>query len=386
MNRLTVFLLVSALASPAFSQSVYYPGPGEDWQRRRPEDVGMNASLLDEAVAFARASESPAPRDLGLQTVLSNSREPYDAIVGPTKERAPINGIVVRNGFIVAEWGDTKRVDMTFSATKSYLSTVAGLAFDRGLIRDVNHFVRDYVADGGFDSPHNSKITWQHLLNQTSEWEGTLWDKPDWADRPTGDDPYQWPNRKLAEPGSRWEYNAVRVNRLALALLRIWRRPLPQVLREHVMDPIDASKTWEWHGYENSWVTIDGVRVQSVSGGGHWGGGMWISARDHARFGLLTLRNGKWKDGQILSEKWIRMAKTPTPSNPNYGYMNWYLNTNRKQWPSATENTFCHIGAGTNAVCAIPEHNIVAVVRWIQGDKLDGFLQRVIAAVKTSNP
>ena len=60
---------------------------------------------------------------------------------------------------------------------------------------------------------------------------------------------------------------------LALAALHVWRRPLPQVLRDMVMNPIGASNTWRWHGYENSWVVIDGLNVQSVSGGGHWGGG-----------------------------------------------------------------------------------------------------------------
>ena len=58
------------------------------------------------------------------------------------------------------------------------------------------------------------------------------------------------------------------------------------------MDPINASQTWRWFGYENSWVVMDGAAVQSVSGGGHWGGGMFISARDQARFGYLTLRRG----------------------------------------------------------------------------------------------
>jgi CubicO group peptidase (beta-lactamase class C family) len=48
-----------------------------------------------------------------------------------------------------------------------------------------------------------------------------------------------------------------------------------------------------------------------VSGGGHWGGGMFINAYDMARFGYLFLRNGKWKDRQIVSEKWIQMARTP---------------------------------------------------------------------------
>ncbi|HWP02935.1 MAG TPA: hypothetical protein VNL96_05735 [Gemmatimonadaceae bacterium] len=45
--------------------------------------------------------------------------------------------------------------------------------------------------------------------------------------------------------------------------LQVWRRPLPQVLREYVMDPIGASNTWRWDGYENSWVNVDGQMVQS---------------------------------------------------------------------------------------------------------------------------
>ena len=69
------------------------------------------------------------------------------------------------------------------------------------------------------------------------------------------------------------------------------------------MEPIGASSTWRWHGYENSWIDLDGRRVQSMTGGGHWGGGMFISARDMARFGYLFLRNGKWKDRQIVSQK-----------------------------------------------------------------------------------
>ena len=100
------------------------------------------------------------------------------------------------------------------------------------------------------------------------------WDKPDWADRPPrGRTPEELKARELREPGTRFKYNDVRVNRLSLALLRVFKRPLPEVLREHVMDPIGASPTWRWHGYENSWVLLDGQRMQSVSGGGHWGGG-----------------------------------------------------------------------------------------------------------------
>ena len=122
----------------------------------------------------------------------------------------------------------------------------------------------------------------------------------------------QYKKRVHAEPGTTYKYNDVRVNLLAYAALMVWRRPLPEVLKQYLMDPIGASNTWVWHGYDNSWVKIGGKRMQSVSGGAHWGGGMWISARDLARFGLLTLRRGKWKDRQILSEAWIAQALTPT--------------------------------------------------------------------------
>jgi CubicO group peptidase (beta-lactamase class C family) len=168
---------------------------------------------------------------------------------------------------------------------------------------------------------------------------------------------------------------------LALAALNVWRRPLPEVLRELVMDPIGASPTWRWYGYDNSWVVLDGQVVQSVSGGGHWGGGMFISARDQARFGLLTLRNGKWGDSQLISEEWIRLSRTPTPAQTDYGFMNFFLNTDRQRLPSAPASAFFHLGNGTNMVYCDPENDIVIVARWIQNNALDGLVQRVLAAV-----
>jgi CubicO group peptidase (beta-lactamase class C family) len=296
--------------------------------------------------------------------------------------RGAPTGIVVRNGYIVAEWGDPARVDMTFSVTKSFLSTTVGLAFDRGMIRDLADSVRRYVLTGEFDSEHNRTITWDHLLRQTSDWEGTLWGKPDWADRPPANQPLQeYIARARNAPGTSYKYNDVRVNALAYAALQVWRRPLPQVLREYVMDPIGASNTWRWHGYENSWVTLDGERMQSVSGGGHWGGGMFISALDQARFGLLTLRRGKWRDRQLISEKWVSLALTPTPVQPGYGFMNWFLNTERRMLPSAAANSFCHRGAGVNVVCVVPDQDLVIVARWIRNDAVDGLVQRVLASI-----
>lgn len=343
----------------------------------------MDAALLDAAVAFATSHEASGPRDLEQAHYFSFGREPYGEAIGPFKPRGDMTGIVVRHGYIVAEWGEPHRVDMTFSVTKSFLSTTVGLAFDRGLIASLDDPVHRYVPTGEFDSEHNRQITWDHLLRQTSDWEGTLWGKPDWADRPPANQPLaEYVKRPRNPPGTSYKYNDVRVNVLALAALHVWRRPLPQVLREYVMDPIGASNTWRWYGYENSWVVIDGLRMQSVSGGGHWGGGMWISARDQARFGLLTLRRGRWKDQQILSEAWVARALTPTPVEPGYGFMNWFLNTGRGMLPDAPESSFCHLGAGTNMVCAIPEYDLVVVARWIERSAMAEFVARVLASVR----
>jgi CubicO group peptidase (beta-lactamase class C family) len=358
---------------------LYYPGPQDDWERRPAEAVGLDAAGLQQAMEFAIASESKTPRDLALNHPLSQAREPFDDPIGPFKPRGPQTGIIVRHGYLVAEWGEPKRVDMTFSVTKSFVSTAVGLAFDRGLVNNLDDKVQGYMPTEHFESEHNRKITWDHLLRQTSDWEGTLWGKPDWADRPTGE-PATWTTRARSEPGTVYEYNDVRVNLLALAALHVWRRPLPQVLRELVMDPIGASSTWRWHGYDNSWVNVDGVMVQSVSGGGHWGGGLWISARDQARFGLLTLRGGRWKDRQVVSEKWIALARTPTPAEPTYGFMNFFLNTGRKLLPSAPESAYFHLGAGTNVIYCDPENDLVIVARWIERDAMDGVVQRVLAA------
>ena len=404
-------VLLLAVAAPPTAgaqraaRDAYFPAPGNGWERRSPGAVGIDSVRLAQAIAFAVAQEVDDPRDMARSQAESFGLVPYGEPIGPFRDRGDPTGIVVRRGYIVAEWGEPERVDMTHSVTKSLLSSVVGVAVDRGLIRSVADTVRGYVGPtlvigseraplqaslaGApatlelFETPHNRTITWDHLLRQTSDWEGTLWGKPDWADRPSTE-PRPWSRAGRKPPGTVYEYNDVRVNVLALAALNVWRRPLPEVLAEHVMDPIGASRTWRWYGYDNSWVLLDGRPVQSVSGGGHWGGGLFISARDQARFGYLTLRRGRWQGRQILSERWVRMALTPTPAQPTYGFMNWFLNTDRKLWPSAPASAFAHLGNGTNLVYVDPEHDVVVVARWIDNASVDGFLKLVLASVEPS--
>ena len=153
------------------------------------------------------------------------------------------------------------------------------------------------------------------------------------------------------------------------------------MLREYVMNPIGASNTWLWTGYRNAWIVLDGKVIQSVSGGGHFGGGLFINAYDMARFGLLSMHKGNWNGKQIIPESWVARALTPTTANPEYGYMNWFLNTNKKLFPSAPVTAFAHIGNGTNMIYVDPEHHIVAVVRWIENKETDGFVKRLLESL-----
>lgn len=370
------------------AQQDYFPPPDPTWETVDPREAGFEPEKLAQAVRFAETNEFDWPRDLTNHPLNINKDEPppLNRIIGPLRDRGGPNGLVVRGGRIAAQWGDVNRVDMTFSATKSYLAVCAGLAFDRGLIPDLKAPVRELVDDGGFEPPHNHRITWHHLLQQTSEWEGELWGKPDTLDRNrvlglTGEAGPKGGPRELQEPGSFFEYNDVRVNRTALALLRVWQRPLPKVLKELIMDPIGASSTWEWHGYENSYLDLDGRRVQSVSGGGHWGGGLFINSLDQARFGLLLLQQGAWEGRRLLSREWLEMATTPGERNPDYGYMFW-LNTTRNLAPGAPTESFFARGAGSNHVWVDPVHDLVVVARWLKEGGIDELSRLILAALE----
>lgn len=401
-NSFFILLLLSILSVGGYGQAVKYFPPSQQWEQKKPSSLQLNDSKIAETIELAKAGESRNPRNMEINHYRTFGKEPFGEAIGPFAERGEPTGLIVYKGYIVAAWGEPSRCDMTHSVTKSFLSSVVGLAVDQHLIRNVYDTVAGYVPPielftpqqvnrpaelmgqpqllQPFNTPHNKTITWNDLLRQTSDWEGILWGKPEWADRPDAD-PSKWMDRTRYKPGTVYEYNDVRVNALALAATSVWRRPLPQVLKQYIMDPIGASDTWRWTGYRNSWIVLDGQPVQSVSGGGHWGGGMFINAYDMARFGWLTLNKGNWNGKQLLSKEWIQQALTPTPAKTDYGYMNFFLNTGRKFLPSAPASAFTHVGNGNNIIYVDPEHELVVVIRWIENKAMDGVIKTILEAL-----
>lgn len=379
--RFTLIISIAILSTNVYGQ--YFPEKGKTWKEAKPTKHGINDNSLTEAVQFALDNEYSGSKDLRIAILSGFAREPYHDVKGPTKKRGGPAGMIIKDGYVVAQWGDIKRVDMTFSVTKSYLSTVAGLAVDDGLINDVDDKVVDYVWDNTFEGEHNAKISWDHLLTQSSDWSGSMFGMPDWSDRPPKEGGVDdWKYRELHEPGTYFKYNDVRVNVLAYSLLQVWRKPLPVVLKEKIMDPIGASTTWRWMGYDHAWVTIDGQKMQSVTGGGHSGGGVFISAEDHARFGLLYLNEGNWNGEQIISKEWVNDIQVSSKANASYGYM-WWLNRGDRKWEGIDdESIYFAAGFGGNYIVVDKTNNMVVVTRWLEPNQLGTFMTKVYSSLK----
>lgn len=353
----------------------------------------MGAPLIDltqlqEAIDFAIAHETPWSRDNNDNWGIHNmDPPPWNRLLGPVHPRGPVSGVVRVAGRQVIEWGEPHRADLTFSVAKTYLALLAGVAHDRGLLPDLDEPVNIKVRGIGFERPHNQAVTWLQLLQQTSEWEGECFGIPDQVDRyrhlqyqPAREGGKKGDPRPLQAPGSFWEYNDVRINQLSLALLHLFRQPLPEVFKEAIAQPAGTSDGWRWEGYDNSWVEIDGRRMQSVPGGTHWGAGLSISSVDQALIGELMRNEGRVGERQVLSQAWVRRMLTPCAIAPWYGTLVW-LNRLRGVFPSASAASYFCIGAGASVVWIDPDRDMVAVVRWIDGTRMDGFCQRVAAAI-----
>jgi hypothetical protein len=198
----------------------YFPAANA-WDKVDPRAANYAPDKLAAAVAFAQANETPWPRGFYYDdgryapNVDWNETGPWSAVLGPVRERGGSAGLVLQSGRVLAAWGEIARADMTFSIAKSYLAVLTGLAVDDGLIGDIDEPVGTRVPGPLFADAHNAKVTWRHLLEQTSEWRGELFGKPDQIDHnrlvaPNADNSRKGELREWQTPGNFYEYNDVR--------------------------------------------------------------------------------------------------------------------------------------------------------------------------------
>jgi CubicO group peptidase (beta-lactamase class C family) len=351
-----------------------------------------SSSPLQEAITFACAHETPWARDPIAEPqrfgVHIEDPPPWNRLLGPVYPRGPVGGVVWQHGQELAAWGEPSRSDQTFSVAKTYLCLLAGVAHGRGLLPDVDATVASQLPGIGFDSPHNAAITWRHLLEQTSEWEGSCFGLSEQADRwrKVGQDPRPAAGpkggaRPLQAPGTYWEYNDVRINQLSLALLYLFRRPLETVFREEILQPLGAQDAFRWEGYDDVFVTLDGQRLPSVPGGTHWGGGVSISARDQARVGQLLLADGRHQGRELLPAGWMQRMGTPCELAPFYGWLVW-LNRDGLAYPGASNRAIFMLGAGGHLVWMDPDLGAVVVTRWLDPAHTGKFVEMTADALR----
>jgi CubicO group peptidase (beta-lactamase class C family) len=317
--------------------------------------------------------------------------EPWPHVMGPVLDRGAPNGVVWVGGREIGRWGDPSRREMAFSIAKSALGTVAGLAFDDGLLPDLDMpvvaqvpltaFGGDAYGPGVPDDPAAARrITWRHLLTQTSEWRGTLFDIPWWAD-PQGK---QAPGAPSVSPGTRFSYNDIRTNLCSLALTHLLGASNAASLGARVLEPLGVEPGWSWHGLDQMRTRVSGSEeVVVTTGGSHWGGGLWLTAEDLAKFGSLHLDGGEWEGRRLLSAEWCRRMLVPTHARRAYGLM-WWRNPEAGVpmddpgaaplgavagddafYPGAGVRGFAAHGTGEQIVWCDPDRDLVAVVRWV---------------------
>lgn len=309
---------------------------------------------------------------------------PWNVVIGTVEDRGGPAGALIRDGMQEDSWGEVHRADMAFSVTKSYIGLLAAVALDRGLIADFHDPVSASVEDPAFASARNRTVTWRQLLDQTSEWEGTLFRIPHTVDRdrqlaPTEDRSRLDRATPLRAPGTYWDYNDTRVNVLCLALTRLFGRALPDVLAE-VHPAFVRRDGWRWRGYDaRSTISVGERPTTVVVGGGHWGGGLVATVPHHLALGATVLGRGVYDGIRVVSAEALAILLTPCALQPVYGGL-WWLNTDARLFPRAPADSVFAMGVGSTVLWVSPSEEIVACIRWVQAEAVEHVLAAALAA------
>ena len=238
--------------------------------------------------------------------------------------------LVFQNGKLLYEkyWDGytSKTLSGSFSAAKSMISLLIGIAVDEGKIKSLEEPVGNYVPH--FKTNGLEKVRIKDLLTMSSGTNYNEFDLGYFSLNAYGyygdDEAYMVDKMKYKEPaGYRWEYRSGDTQVLGLVVEKAFGDNISNLVSERFMKPMGAEADALWlldggKNHEKTYCCFNGV------------------ARDYARFGQLVLNNGKWGDKQIVSESYVQAATTPatylkdTYENNNpvdyYGYQYWIFN------------------------------------------------------------
>jgi CubicO group peptidase (beta-lactamase class C family) len=314
--------------------------PGKSWERKSPAEVGLDEAKLQEFIG-------------GLKMLAENRKW------GPTKENPESYGVVIKDGWLVASWGEPSSKFSWYSASKPVLSTLLFHAVQEGRLKGVD----DRIADWDWKlSDKDQPMTFAHLANMTSGY--TLKDAP----------------------GTAFAYNDFGIHLYALTLDRV-------LGGKRLNEPAA--------GLFKDLQLEDG----DVFGATQKGYGVVTSPRDFARIGWFWMHRGNWNGRAVLRREFFdNCMKASVPPNlpistdketddylhiesygggnnqldygPGiYGFCWWFNaplpNTGRLNWPDAPTDTFAALGFGGNNMVMIPSRSLLVAAR-ANWDKVSG--------------
>jgi CubicO group peptidase (beta-lactamase class C family) len=315
--RAFALLLVSLwfASHPANGQTVF---PGDAWQVDSPEAQSMSSQAVAKVGAWLK--------DNGSKT-----------------------GLVVRHGRIVGEWyfdDATKESKYpVYSTTKSFASTAAALAIESGKLQ-LDSKVGDFFPAA--NPPEKREITVRHLLSMTSgaHNDNGVLKQSDLFRYVLEELPMDYP------PGDKWEYNNSGLSLLSPVVHKATGQNIDQLLDERVFQKIGIPRG-DW-----TWDDRDGMPIPYS--------GLHITGRSLARFGLLFLNKGAWKDQKILSSTWVAEACGPSQQlNQRYGYLWW--NNRSEAWPGVPRDAYAALGKFANVMLIVPSLDLI-VIRQVGDD------------------
>jgi CubicO group peptidase (beta-lactamase class C family) len=307
------------------------------WEVARPENIGMNAARLNEAIT---AFENASPHDKAEKL------------------------IIVHDGELVHAGPQSHIAQGAYSITKTFLSTVFGLLYDDG------KFQPDLpVADALPElKPVFETATFGQFLSMTSGYMAVDDDRPvnAYVHGPTRT-PF-WPAiRAQSAPGTTYSYWDSAPTLLALAGTRLAGEPLVDLFHRRIGEVVGIDIEW------GAWL-YDGLRVNGGSGN-HYGA-VQITPFDLAKLGEIYRLDGVWQGTRILSETWCQMAtKVQAPAELKqigtafqgrgcYGYF-WWVQGKKPdgtlKWPGLETHVFSAAGLNNNDLFVLPEHRLTVL-------------------------
>ncbi len=334
IKMLSVFLLTIAQVTGCQTTPKWVPHdgtrvsfyPGEIWSKTtRPELLGWSPQKLAEAKAYADSIDTAAV-------------------------------MIVDNGVVVDAWGDIVRKFQCHSMRKSLMSALIGVQVDRGEMD-----LAKTLAELGIDdtppmlTPEEKQATVGDLIKARSGiYHPALGESPGMK--------AMRPKRGSHRPGTFWYYNNWDFNALGTIYEKETGTGVFDAFERDIAKPLDME---DFDPNACRYLTNDNYGTPDVSRHRYYL--FRMSARDLARFGLLFLRDGRWKDQQIVSQAWVQestSAHSKVGLNSWYGYM-WWSGTREGLYPGVQVKGHCYSAAGWGGhrVIVLPFRKLVVVHR-----------------------